>query len=58
MSERNSKAAFVPYPGAMGVEIERAQGAWLFAKGGRRILDAAGGSESMVQPCGSPGSIT
>lgn len=44
MSERNAQAAFVPYAGAMGVEIEGAEGAWLFARGGRRILDAAGGA--------------
>jgi len=36
--------AFVPRPGAVPLAIERAQGVWLYADGGRRILDAAGGA--------------
>jgi adenosylmethionine-8-amino-7-oxononanoate aminotransferase len=35
--------AFTPSPGA-GLAIERAEGCWLVAAGGHRILDAAGGA--------------
>jgi hypothetical protein len=35
--------AFTPGPGA-GLAIERAEGCWLVAAGGHRILDAAGGA--------------
>lgn len=35
--------AFTPAPGA-GLAIERAEGCWLVAAGGHRILDAAGGA--------------
>jgi adenosylmethionine-8-amino-7-oxononanoate aminotransferase len=44
MAERPHPLAFVPHRGAMGVEIERAEGVWLHMPGGRRILDAAGGA--------------
>ena len=44
MSERTRRAALVPHRGAMGVEIESAEGVWLVTPDGRRILDAAGGA--------------
>jgi adenosylmethionine-8-amino-7-oxononanoate aminotransferase len=39
-----SRAAFVPPAGAPPFTIERAEGAYLIAPDGRRILDAAGGA--------------
>jgi adenosylmethionine-8-amino-7-oxononanoate aminotransferase len=36
--------AFVPRPGAVPLEIERAEGAYLYTADGRAILDAAGGA--------------
>ncbi len=36
--------AFVPHPGAVPLAVERAEGAYLFATDGRRVLDAAGGA--------------
>jgi adenosylmethionine-8-amino-7-oxononanoate aminotransferase len=36
--------AFVPYPGAVPLAVERAEGAYFFTSDGRRILDAAGGA--------------
>ena len=38
-----ARFAFTPGPGA-GLAIERAEGCWLVAAGGHRILDAAGGA--------------
>jgi adenosylmethionine-8-amino-7-oxononanoate aminotransferase len=42
--ERVAGYAFVPRPGAVPLAIERAEGCYLYASGGLRILDAAGGA--------------
>jgi len=43
-SERASRYAFSSHPGAAPFQIDRAEGAYLIAPDGRRILDAAGGA--------------
>jgi adenosylmethionine-8-amino-7-oxononanoate aminotransferase len=42
--QRAKRSAFIPHPAAVPLSIERAEGAWLVAPDGRRILDAAGGA--------------
>jgi adenosylmethionine-8-amino-7-oxononanoate aminotransferase len=43
-AERAARYAFSAQPGASPFQIERAEGAYLIAPDGRRILDAAGGA--------------
>jgi adenosylmethionine-8-amino-7-oxononanoate aminotransferase len=44
MATDKDRFAFIPRPGAVPLEIERAEGAYLYRAGGGRLLDAAGGA--------------
>lgn len=44
MTAASDRHRFIPTGRGAPLEIERAEGAWLHAKGGQRILDAAGGA--------------
>ena len=44
MPQTTNGYAFIPRGGSAPLEIERAEGAWLYRSNGERILDAAGGA--------------
>lgn len=44
MQTGKDRFAFIPRPGAIPLEIARAEGAYLYTPDGRAILDAAGGA--------------
>ena len=44
MSADKDRFAFIPRRGAVPLQIERAEGAYLYLPGGNRLLDAAGGA--------------